>query len=684
MAPLDNTVMEKPSVCPLDCPDTCSLTVKTDGARVLAVRGSHGNPYTAGKICDKVTRSYPDFVHGEARLTVPLKRIGARGEGRFEEITWDQALELVHNGLAKAIETHGPQSVIPFNYAGPHGEIAGGSMDRRFFHKLGASLTNRGPLCGAVRGTAYTSLYGAAPGMAPEQAAHADLIVVWGNNVTVSNLHLARVIKTARDNGAKLIVIDPKRTKIAEQADLYLQIAPGTDVVLGLAAAATLEARDAINHAFVAEWVEGFDAYMTAARKHSITDVEAICGLSRKAFETFLDWYLAADKVAVSIGNGIERGRSGGSGLRAAMALQALTGNHGRLGAGVIAKPGLAIPKRTDRLQRPDLVPEGTRTLNIVDLGKLMLDPSLDPPIAAAVIYNHNPVATHPDQNRMRRALSQERIFLAGIDVAMTDSMRYCDVVLPAASHFEFADIYGSYGHSYLQRAEPVIPPVGQSLPNTEIFRRLAKSFGFDDPMFLDTDEDLIDQALNEEDPKLAGTRPRDLPLGKAFDMSIADTKPMVMCDTVRPATPSGKIELFCQDLEDRFGYGVPRFEPVSRAFPLTIISPSSAKRTNATFGGCPESDGLESVEINPTDAKARDITDGDTVLVRNNRGATTLIARVTDAVRPGVLYTPKGTWMKHSDTGETVNALMDADLRTDIEDGACYNETFVEIELAK
>ena len=556
-------------------------------------------------------------------------------------------------------------------------------MDRRFFHKLGASLINRGPLCGGVRGTAYTSLYGGAPGMAPEQAVHADLIVVWGNNVTVSNLHLARVIKAARDKGAKLIVIDPKRTRIAEQADLHLHIAPGTDVVLALAAATALEGRGAIDVDFVAQWVDGYDAYMAAARKHGTDDVREICGIPEADFEMFLDWYVAADKVAVSVGNGIERGKSGGSGLRAAMALQALTGNHGRLGAGVIAKPGLAIPKRTDRLQRPDLVPDGTRTLNIVDLGRLMLDRTMEAPIAAAIIYNHNPIATHPDQNRMRRALAQEEIFLAGIDVVMTDSMRYCDVILPAASHFEFADIYGSYGHSYLQRAEPVIPPVGDALPNTEIFRRLAARFGFEDPMFRDTDEDLIDQALDEQDPRLAGTRPRDLPLGKAFDMSIANAAPMVMCDNVSPATPSGKIELFCRELEDKWGFGLPRFEPAPKDRPLTIISPSSSKRTNATFGGSPESDGPEVVEINPADAEPRGITDGDAVVVTNDRGRTALVAKVTDAVRPGVLYTPKGTWLHHSKTGETVNALMSADMRTDIEDGACYNETFVDIARA-
>jgi anaerobic selenocysteine-containing dehydrogenase len=671
----------KPSVCPLDCPDTCSLSVKTDGARVLEVRGSNGNPYTAGVICNKVARSYPEFVHGSARLTHPLKRVGRKGSGEFERISWDEALDLVHDGIASAIARHGPQTVMPFNYAGPHGELAGGSMDRRFFHKLGASLLARGQLCGLVRGSAYASLYGTAPGMPPTQLRHSELIVVWGNNVTVSNLHLAREIKAAREaHGAKLIVIDPKRTRIAEQADMFIQIRPGTDVVLGLAMAAELERRGVHDASFIAKWVDGADTYMAEARKHTPEMVQDICGVDRETFDAFASWYAEGKKVGVSVGNGIERGQSGGSGIRAAMALQVLTGNHGKLGAGVFAKPGNAYPRNSSRLQRPDLVPEGTRTINIVDVSRLLLDQTLATPIDAVFIYNHNPVATHPDQNRMRKALEREDLFVVGADVVMTDSMAYCDVVLPAASHFEFADVYGSYGHHYLQRAEPVIPTVGESLPNTEIFRRLAARFGFNDPVFRETDEELIDAAFIDADPRLGGKRPSMLPIGGATEMKTTGGDEMILCDTIVPGTASGKIELFSKDLEDRFGYGLPRFEPVARKFPLTIISPSSSKRTNATFGGCAESDGHEEVEIHPTDAKARDIGTGDTLRAHNELGETYLIAKVSDAVLPGVLYTPKGTWLAHSSNNQTVNALLDADIRTDIEDGACCNEAFCEV----
>ena len=627
-----------------------------------------------------MAKYYPEFVHGQLRLRQPLRRLGAPGSDRFEPIGWDDALALIAARTQRAIDEHGAQTVLPFNYAGPHGQLAVGSMDRRFFHKLGASLLDRGPLCGGVRGGAYESLFGNAPGMAPEQAADANLIAVWGNNVTVSNLHLARVIKQAREQGAKLIVVDPKRTRIAEQAHLYLQIEPGTDAVLALAVAAEIERRDKVDRNFVDKWVSGYDAFMTEARRHSLEQAAAICKVPMERIEQLVDWYCAADRLALSIGNGIERGRSGGSGLRAIMSLCALLGQFGRRGAGVIAKPGFAFPTTPRALQRTDLVPAGTRTLNIVDVGRHLLHDDLEPPIRAVFIYNHNPVATHPDQNRMIRALERNEIFKVGIDVVMTDSMRYCDIVLPAASHFEFDDLYTAYGHSYLQRAEPVIPTVAESLPNTEIFRRLAKAMGFTDAMFSDSDSELMDQAVEAGDPRLQGYRASEIPLDLALPMHADGEAENIMCDTVLPATPSGRIELFSEMLEASYGYGVPRYEPVERRRPFALITPSSSKRTNATFGGHAASSGYEQVEINPVDAAAASIADGALLEIANDHGRVTLRAKLSDAVSPGVLYSPKGTWLATSDSGRTVNALIDADLRTDIFDGACYNETFVDI----
>ncbi len=645
------------------------------------MKGSKANPYTDGVICNKVARYYPDFVHGQSRLTHPLKRVGPRGSGDFERISWDEALDLIHEAFAAAIVKYGPKTILPFNYAGPHGELGGGSMDRRFFYNMGATMLNRGPLCGAVRGGAYASVFGNAPGMPPVQVLHSDLVLVWGNNVTVSNLHLAPLLKEMRKKGGKLVIIDPKRIKIAEQCDMHIQIRPNTDVVFAMGLAAELERRDALDHAFIGDWVVGFDTYMAQARDYSLEQVEEICGISAKEFHAVADLIQAAKNMACSFGNGIERGRSGGSGLRAGMILPALTGHHGRLGAGVVAKSGVATPKNQPRLHGDHLMKPGTRVFNIVDLGMLLQDDTLEPPIAAAMIYNHNPVATHPDQVNLIQGLMREDLFLAGSDVVMTDSMALCDVILPASSHFEHNDVFGAYGQNYLQRAEPVIPCVGESLPNTEIFRRLAARFGYDDPTFKADDVQLMDDAINSDHPQLNGIKGSALPLDKAIEMKALNGEQTIMCQNVIPATPSGKIELFCQDYEDRFGFGVPRYDPVPQDRPFVIITPSSDKRTNATFGGHTASQGLEMVEMHPLDAAERGLNDGAKVTVFNDLGKVTLQLKVTDATRLGVLYSPKGTWRATSDTGLTVNALIPSDVRTDIEHGAAYHETFVEVK---
>ncbi|WP_020593202.1 molybdopterin-containing oxidoreductase family protein [Kiloniella laminariae] len=678
--PAHQTLQTKASVCPLDCPDTCSLSVLTDGLEIKEVRGSHANPYTAGAICKKVSSYYPDFIHGSRRLRTPLLRTGPRGSFQYQQISWAEALDRVHTGLKQAIEKHGPESVLPFNYAGPHGQLAGGSMDFRFFHKLGATQLDRGPLCGAVRGMAYTSLFGNAPGMEPEQATKSDLVIVASNNVTVSNLHLARVIKSARRNGAKLIVIDPKKVKIAEQADLYIQIKPGTDVVLFLALAAELERRNALALDFLQQWTTGAEQYLKSARQYSLADAARICAIPLEEIELFLGYYAKAKNVALSFGNGAERGHSGGSSIRAAMALQVLSGNIGRPGAGVIAKQGLSFPGTGNKLRRPDLAPEGTRMLNIVDVAKHILDDSLSPPIKALFIYNHNPLCTHPDQNRMRRALEREDLFIVGCDLEMNDSMAYADVILPAASHFECPDIYAAYGQTHLQRAEAVIPPVGEALPNTEIFRRLAAKFGFDDPLFKTDDLGLMDDAYDPEDPRMQGIRPSQIPLERSLAMTSANDRELVMCKNVFPATTSGKIEFFSEELECKFGYGLPRYEAVPSRYPYNLITPSSNKRTNSTFGGHSESSGPEELEIHPDDAIKYQINSGDTVRISNELGKVTLVASVSDKVKPGVFYSPKGTWLATSSTGQTVNALITSELKADIMEGACYNDTFVDI----
>ncbi len=670
--------MKLASVCPLDCPDTCSLSVTVEDDRVVAVRGSKANPYTAGVLCAKVSKAYPDFVHGANRLTRPLRRIGAKGEGRFEPLSWDDALDVIVEKCSAVIAAHGPQAVVPFNYAGPHGMLANGSMDLRFFHKLGASLLDRMPLCGGIRSLAYASMYGDVPGMPPEQAVHAKLVIVWGNNVTVSNLHLQRIIKAARENGAKLVVIDPKRIRVAEQAHLHLAVKPGTDVVLAFAVTNALEGLGAFDYGFIEQWVSGFDVYMEKVRQMTPAKAAVICGVPEADIHAFAALYHELSPAAISIGNGLERNRNGGSGIRAILALPALTGKFGIPGGGLIAKAGAAFPKTSQRLQRPDLTPAGTRTINILDLPDMILDEQAAPPIKALFIYNHNPVAVLPDQNRVVEALSREDLFTVGCEVAMTDSMAFADVVLPACTHFEYADIYPAYGQQWLQRAEAVIPPVGESLPNTEIFRRLAARFGFDEPMFRDTDTELMDAAMDASDGRLAGVRPSELPTDRALSMEF-DGGDAILFENVFPATPSGKVELYSAPLEEAHGQGLPGYSPVESAHPLTLITPSSDKRINATFGGLSDSDGMPELEMHPDDAGTRALANGATVRVWNDLGEVRLILKITDATRPGVVFSPKGVWLRTSTTGQTTNALVPND-KADICNGACYNDTHVEI----
>ena len=671
------TTVERRSVCPLDCPDTCSLTVTVTNDRIVSIRGSAANPYTAGVTCAKVPAAYPDFVHGDRRIRTPLRRVGARGGDRFEAITWEQALDVIHERFTAIIAQHGPQAILPLNYSGPHGFLAGGSMDLRFFHKLGASLLDRKPLCGGIRTEAYIGTYGAVPGMRPEQAEHAKLIVAWGNNVTWSNLHFMPVINRARKQGAKLVVVDPRRTVVARQADLHIALAPGTDVVLAWAVAAELERLGAIDHEFVSRHVEGFEDFMAEARKYRIVEAARICAVPEQQIRTLAAWYAAISPAAISVGNGLERNQNGGSGVRAVMALPAIAGKFGVKGGGLVNGAGNAFPKTPRRLQRPDLVPAGTRLLNIIDIGAHLLDPRLDPPIKAVFIYNHNPVVVHPDQNRLRRGFAREDLFIVGSDVVMTDSMRFADIVLPASSHFEHPDLYPAYGTHWLQRADRVIPPQGQSLPNTDIFRRLAARFGFSEPVFTATDSELMDEALDPADARLGGMRPSQIPTDRAIAMT-ASGEEFVLFKNVFPATKSGKVELASSYLDDKYRARLPRFAPVQSRYPLALISPASDRLITSTFGNV-YFETAPPLEMHPDDAVARGLADGMRVRVWNDLGEVHLTLHLTEIIPRGVVCSLKGAWLRTSDNGQTISALAPAH-HADIAEGACYNDARVEV----
>jgi len=682
-------ITEHASVCTFDCPDACSLHVTVRDGRVAKVRGSHALPYTDGVICNKVARDMPDFVHGPQRVRHPLRRVGPKGSGEFERISWDAALEAIHAGVTKVIDRFGPQAVAPLNYAGPHGFLAGDSMSLRFLHKLGASQLYRRSMCGGVRAEAWLGTMGAVPGVPPEFAARAKLNLVWGNNATATNVHLVRSIAHARRNGGKLAVVDPLRTKIAAQADLHLQLRPGTDVLLAWALAAELEKAGKFDHAFIAAHVLGFEDYMARAREWPAARAAGECGLSVEDILTVADWMAAADPFILAPGNGFERGRNGGSGARAAFALPALLGKMGPCktggGSGTIMAGGNSFLKTMAKLQRPDLLPVGTRTLNLSEMGRHLAEDDVDPPIRALFIYNHNPIVVHPDQNRMRRGLLREDVFSVGIEIAMTESMDYCDIILPAATHFEYDELYPSYGHHWLQRAEAVIPPVGESLPNTEIFRRLAARFGFDEPCFKATDAELMDDAVDANDPRLGGMRPNQIPIDRPLRMSGPDGREMVLFGNVFPATPSGKIELRSESLAGKWGASalLPTWRPRDDAQPLMLISPASDRRITSTLGDLSTSAATPPLLMNPSDAATRRLTGGMEIQVWNALGTVFLPLEITDAVPPGVVSSEKGAWLRTSRNGQTISALVSSEARADLAWGACYNDTAVEVSAA-
>lgn len=677
MRAIDSEISIRHSVCPLDCADTCSLSVEVKNGEIHKIRGSHANPFTAGKVCSKVTTGFPAQVHGPNRLTTPLRRCGPRGSGHYKAISWDSALDEIHQRYQAIIAEHGTQAIVPLSYGGPMGLLAGGSMDKRFFNRLGATQVDASPLCAGVSGAAYESLFGDTGGISYEELSQSKLIVVWGNNITVGNLHLTKLLRQARKSGAKIVVVDPKRIRIAEEADLHLPILPGTDVVLAYAVAAELDRRGALDDAFIAEHVHGAEAYLGRAAEFSLVDAASICGIEVKDIEAFVGMWADIRPAAISIGVAPERNRNGGAGIRAAFALPVLTGNIGMPGAGVCDVSGF-FPIQSDVLEQRSLIPQGTPEISLLDIPDIILNPGEGTPIKSVFIYNHNPIAVHPRQVRMQQALLSEDLYVVGCDISMTDSMAYADIILPAASHFEYGDLYKAYGHSYLQRSEAVIDPVGEALPNTEIFRRLARKFGFQEQCFSHTDEELMNMAVEPDVPALGGKLATDIPIGDSVDMTVANRNSLLR-DAV-PDTPSGKIELFSETLERECGEGLPRYRPLESACRFVLVSPSSAKRTNSTFGGVDAHDRDMVVEMNPGDAASLGLSDGQQVRIFNDQADVIMPVSVSDKIRSSTLYVPKGAWLKSSSTGQTINALIPGH-KADIAGGACYNDATVNVE---
>ncbi|KZX59306.1 oxidoreductase [Halioglobus sp. HI00S01] len=664
------------SVCPLDCADTCSLSIELEDGKVSRVRGSRSNPFTRGKICTKVAQGLAEQVHGPKRLTQPLLLDGPKGGGNYRPISWEQALDLIYQRFSEIMDRWGAQAIAPLTYGGPMGLLANGSMDARFFHRLGSSEVDSSPLCAGVSGEAWERVYGDVGGIAYTELAQSKLIVVWGNNVTACNLHLTTIIRDARKRGAKLVVVDPKRTRIAREADLHLAVMPGTDVVLAYAVAAQLAANGGLDADFIAEHVHGADAFLQEAAAYPLARAAELCGVAEADIEQFACWWRDLAPAAISLGVAPERNRNGGSSVRAVLALPALTGNIGPMGAGVCDVSGF-FPVDSDALSRPDLRAQPVREFNVLDLPRHIMDPGAELPIKGVFIYNHNPVAVHPRQREMRAALLSDDVFVVGSDVSMTDSMACADLILPATTHLEYGDLYKAYGHQYLQRSAPVIEPVGEAVSNTELFRRLATRFGFTEPCFADTDAALMDQAIEAGVPALQDRSPSDLPPNEAINMD--DGRPTSLLRGTAPATPSGKIELFSDALQAEEGHGVPQYQALMGQRPFLVVSPASEHRINSTFGGVAGHDRDVVCEMAPADALSLGLEAGCEVILSNEQGEVQLPLVVSDNIRTGTVFVPKGAWIGDSPTGQTINALIPGH-KADLAGGACYYDCSVDI----
>ena len=666
------------AVCPLDCADTCSLSIEIADDKVIKVRGSHANPFTRGKICAKVADGLPHQVQGADRLLKPLLRDGPKGGGAYREASWDEALDIIHSRFSEIIDEYGAQAIAALTYGGPMGILSGGSMDDRFFNRLGSTKIDTTTLCTAVSSAAWESVYGETSGISYEELDHSNLIVVWGNNITACNLHLTTRLREARKRGAKLVVVDPKRIRIADEADLHLGLMPGTDVVLAYAVAAELERIGGLDQAFIEQHVHGAESFLAEASQYTPEKAAEICGLDAEDIRDFARLWRDCSPAAISMGVAPERNLNGGSGIRAAFALPALTGNFGRPGAGVCDVSGF-FPVDGDALSRPDLASGEVREFNTLDVAEHILNPGDELPLKALFIYNHNPLAVTPDQGRLRAALQSEDLFVVGSEVTMTDSMACADVILPAASHLEIGDLYKAYGHQYLQRSEAVLAPKGEAVPNTELFRRLARRFGFEEPCFRDSDEQLMNQAIKPDALGADIDRASEIPVGTALDMVVCE--PVSLLRGEEPTTPSGKIELYSEALEMECGLGVPRYQMPPKERDFVLVTPASEKRTNSTFGGVAGHEDDMRVQMNPQDAAGRGLADGTPVRLVNDLGVVELPVLISDRIRPGTLYVPKGAWMRNSATGMTANALIPGD-KADLAGGACYYDCTVDIEL--
>lgn len=681
------------AVCPHDCPDTCALRVTVSDGRAVKVTGDPDHAPTQGVLCTKVSR-YPERVHHEQRLTMPLKRVGPKGAGRFEPIGWDEALGYAAERLSE-IARRAPEAILPYSYAGTMGLVQGESIAQRFFHKLGASRLDR-TICSAagMAGLKYT--YGGSFGMHLEFFEESELILIWGANPITSSVHFWTRAQEAKRRGARLVAIDPYRSLTAEKCHQHIALRPGTDGAFALGMMNVLIAEDLIDHAYVAAHTVGFEALKRRAAAYSPARVAQTCGIDEAELVDLARLYGKTRKAAIRLNYGMQRVRGGGNATRAIACLPSLTGAWRDRAGGLLLSSSGWTPFDTAALQRPDLLPgwpsELPRIVNMNAIGDALLhegDAAFGPKIEALVVYNSNPVAVAPDSARVAAGFAREDLFTIVLEHFQTDTADYADLVLPATTQLEHFDVHRSYGHTYVMVNRPAIAPIGQARPNTEIFRGLAQRMGLDEPALFDSDEAIGRSAFRWEDPALQGIDWARLNEQGWAKLNLPDA-PFAEGGF---RTPSGKCE-FASTLLEREGMDplpdyVPPYESadgspeLAARYPLAMISPPARHFLNSTFvniDSLRESEREPRLDIHPADAAIRRIGDGDMVRIRNDRGAFLARARVSDRAREGVVVGLSIWWKKLAPDGCNANQVTSQAL-TDLGGSATFYDCLVEVE---
>lgn len=676
------------AACPHDCPDTCGMHISVENGVAVKVEGAKDMPFTQGTLCTKVAR-YLDRTYSKERVLHPLKRVGAKGEGRFERISWDEALDTIAAKF-RDIAAVEPQSILPCSYAGTMGLVQYASMDRRFFHKLGASLLDR-TLCSSAGKVGMKITLGAGVGMDPERFDEAKLILIWGSNPIVSNLHLWSRVQEAKRRGARVIAIDPYRSLTAAKCDQHIAPLPGSDAALALGMMHVIIGEGLGDADYVARHTLGFEQLRERVQDYPPQKAAAICGLARDEIVALAREYARTRPAAIRLNYGMQRHAGGGMAVRTITCLPALTGHWRDAAGGVLLSTADWYDMNHAALERADLIPNQPRSINQSALGDALT--ALDPPVRAIYVYNNNPVAVCPDSQKVIAGFRREDLFTVVHEIFLTDTADYADIVLPATTQLEHYDVHKSYGHLYLLANSPAIAPLGEAKPNSEVFRLLAARMGFAEPCFKDSDEDICRQALESTHPRMAGVDWEALKV-QGWQRLDVPARFAPFAEGNFP-TPSGKCEFWSQTAMD-LGldplpcYIAPRESAQSapqlaQKYPLAFISPPARNFLNSSFANLPfalAEAGEPYLDIHPADAAPRGIADGDRVRIYNQRGSFAAKARVSERVRQGVAAALSVWWKKLSPDGRNANEVTSQAI-ADMGGAASYYDCLVEIERA-